>query len=81
MMQLYKLTNTDVTDLRNEYDELMKSIEYLNSILNDENILKNVIYMTLIKKNVLLLQKKSVINCLNKKINREIYLFFLYILI
>ncbi len=42
MMQLYKLTNTDVTDLRNEYDELMKSIEYLNSILNDENILKNV---------------------------------------
>ena len=42
MMQLYKLTNTDVTDLRNEYDNLMKTIEYLNSILNDENVLKNV---------------------------------------
>ena len=42
MMQLYKLTNTDVTDLRNEYDALMKTIEYLNSILNDENVLKNV---------------------------------------
>lgn len=42
LMQLYKLTNTDVTDLRNEFDELKRQIEYLNSILNDENILKNV---------------------------------------
>ena len=42
MMQLYKLTNTDVTDLRNEYDSLMKQIEYLNSILSDEEVLKNV---------------------------------------
>lgn len=42
MMQLYKLTNTDVTDLKNEYEELMKTIEYLNSVLSDENILKGV---------------------------------------
>lgn len=42
MMQLYKLTNTDVTDLRNEFDSLMKQIEYLNSILNDESVLKGV---------------------------------------
>ncbi len=43
MMQLYKLTNTDVTDLRNEHDELLKQIEYLKSVLESEEVLKGVI--------------------------------------
>lgn len=42
MMQLYKLTNTDVTDLENEFEELTKKIEYLKTILNDEEVLKGV---------------------------------------
>ena len=42
MMQLYKLTNTDVTDLENEYNELKSLITYLNSVLNDESVLKGV---------------------------------------
>ncbi|NLC48674.1 MAG: DNA topoisomerase IV subunit A [Tenericutes bacterium] len=43
MMQLYKLTNTDVTDLKNEYDRLIKEIEYFKSILSSEEILLGVI--------------------------------------
>lgn len=42
MMQLYKLTNTDVTDLENEFAELTKKIEYLRTIISDEEVLKNV---------------------------------------
>jgi len=42
MMQLYKLTNTDVTDLKNEFDELTKKIEYLRTVINDEEVLKGV---------------------------------------
>jgi len=42
MMQLYKLTNTDVTDLQNEYNSLIKQIEYLRSVIGDEEILKGV---------------------------------------
>lgn len=43
MMQLYKLTNTDVTLLKNEYDELIKEIEFLKGIINDEEKLKNLV--------------------------------------
>ncbi len=43
LMQLYKLTNTDVTDLKNEREELLKQISYLTSILESEEVLKNVI--------------------------------------
>ena len=43
MMQLYKLTNTDVTDLKNEYERLVKEIEYFRSILGSEEILMGVI--------------------------------------
>lgn len=43
MMQLYKLTNTDVTLLKEEYDKLTKIIELLKEILGSEEILKNVI--------------------------------------
>lgn len=42
MMQLYKLTNTDVTDLQNEHVNLLELIKYLTSVINDENVLKGV---------------------------------------
>lgn len=42
MMQLYKLTNTDVTDLQNEYNDLKKRIDYLKSVINNEEVLKGV---------------------------------------
>ena len=42
MMQLYKLTNTDVTDLQNEHANLLELIKYLTSIINDESVLKGV---------------------------------------
>ena len=43
MMQLYKLTNTDITDLKNEHAELLKLIDYLNKVISDEDVLKSVI--------------------------------------
>ncbi len=43
MMQLYKLTNTDVTLLKEEYDRLIKLINLLKEILGSEEVLKNVI--------------------------------------
>lgn len=42
MMQLYKLTNTDVTELKSEYDRLTKEIEYFKSILESEDVLTGV---------------------------------------
>lgn len=42
MMQLYKLTNTDVTDLQNEHSNLLELIKYLTSVINDESVLKGV---------------------------------------
>ena len=41
-LQLYKLTNTDVTELEEEMKNLEKMIAWLESILNDENVLKGV---------------------------------------
>ncbi len=42
LMQLYKLTNTDVTDLENEFADLTKKIEYLRKVISDEEVLKGV---------------------------------------
>lgn len=42
MMQLYKLTNTDVVELQEEHDNLLKFIEALELILSDEEKLKDV---------------------------------------
>ncbi|MCQ6265952.1 DNA topoisomerase IV subunit A [Fictibacillus sp. WQ 8-8] len=42
-LQLYRLTNTDVTTLENEASELEKKIAYLTGILNSEAKLFNVI--------------------------------------
>ncbi len=42
-LQLYRLTNTDVTTLETEAENLRKSIEYLNSILASPEKLKSVI--------------------------------------
>ncbi|WP_188205912.1 DNA topoisomerase IV subunit A [Alkalibacillus aidingensis] len=43
MLQLYRLTNTDVTELEKEAKELKEQIDYLQSILADEQKLLNVI--------------------------------------
>ena len=43
MMQLYKLTNTDVTELKNEFDALTKEIAYFREILASEDKLMGVI--------------------------------------
>ena len=53
MMRLYSLSNTDVNLLLEEQDNLRKMIEFLNSILNDENVLKKQMKNSLneIKKN------------------------------
>lgn len=42
-LQLYRLTNTDITDLRNEEAELQKTISELMAILNSESKLAKVI--------------------------------------
>ena len=41
-LQLYRLTNTDVNVLKEEHANLLKVIQILESILNDENKLKEV---------------------------------------
>jgi len=43
MLQLYRLTNTDVTVLKERLANLKRIIEELTAILNDENKLKSVI--------------------------------------
>ncbi len=43
MLQLYRLTNTDIVALETEHQELSKTIEDLNAILDDPKILKKVI--------------------------------------
>ena len=39
-MQLYRLSNTDITQLLGEKNDLLRMIEFLNQILNDEEVLK-----------------------------------------
>ena len=48
-LQLYRLTNTDITELEEEAANLRKSIEYLKSILENPSKLKAVIKMELKK--------------------------------
>ncbi len=43
MLQLYRLTNTDITTLQDEKQSLEDNIKELNSILDDDNILRKVI--------------------------------------
>lgn len=43
MLQLYKLTNTDVTLLEEEKEKLNELIKELKTILSDEKVLDNVI--------------------------------------
>ncbi|PAD68531.1 DNA gyrase subunit A [Bacillus sp. 7586-K] len=42
-LQLYRLTNTDITALQNEAEELDKKVKELTSILSDEHVLIKVI--------------------------------------
>ncbi len=41
-LQLYRLTNTDVVELQEEMEKLIKLIEGLKAIINDEEVLKYV---------------------------------------
>lgn len=43
MMQLYKLTNTDVDILKEEFSKLVQEIAYLRSVLDNEDNLKKLI--------------------------------------
>lgn len=54
MLQLYRLTNTDIVTLENENKELDNRIAYLNNILNSDEVLRKVIIDQLkgIKKNI-----------------------------
>ncbi|WP_042472650.1 DNA topoisomerase IV subunit A [Bacillus ndiopicus] len=47
-LQLYRLTNTDITELRAEEEELKKLIEKLTNILNDDKKLARVIKQELL---------------------------------
>lgn len=51
ILQLYRLTNTDITTLQEELDNLTKTIAYLNRILENKEVLKKLIIdeMTKIK--------------------------------
>ncbi len=42
MLQLYKLTNTDIVELQNRAKELEEKIDFCNKILGDEKELKNL---------------------------------------
>ncbi len=48
-MRLRQLTGLEMTKLRAEFDELMKRIEFLNSILNDPAVCRNVMKEELIE--------------------------------
>lgn len=43
MLQLYRLTNTDIVSLENEKSELEKQVEELNAILDSDEVLRSVI--------------------------------------
>ena len=43
MLQLYRLTNTDIVSLQEEKVELEKRIHELNEILDSDDVLRNVI--------------------------------------
>ena len=45
MLQLYRLTNTDIVALEQEHDELSNLIKDLRHILDDHDALLNVIKM------------------------------------
>jgi topoisomerase-4 subunit A len=47
MMRLYSLSNTDINLLLEEQDNLRKMIEFLTSILNDEEVLKKQMKLSL----------------------------------
>lgn len=43
MMQLYRLSNTDITNLENNVSELKAEVDVLNEILSNEKVLKKLI--------------------------------------
>ena len=43
MLQLYRLTNTDIVSLQEEKPELEKRVQRLNEILESDDVLRQVI--------------------------------------
>ena len=64
VLQLYRLTNTDIYALQEEQDSLKKIIEGLKAILNDEEALKYVMKkeLKLIKKEYATPRKTEIVN-------------------
>ena len=63
-MRLYKLSNTDVNLLIEEQDKLHTMINFLNSVINDDEVLKNQIKISLqeIKKEYATPRKTTIID-------------------
>ena len=63
-LQLYRLTNTDITELEAEAENLRRSIEYLNSILENPEKLKAVIKAELkkVKEEYAVPRKSEILN-------------------
>lgn len=68
MLQLYRLTNTDITILNEKLENLRKIIEELTGILNDESKLKGVIKDELrrMKKSMVFQEKPKSVKQLKK---------------
>lgn len=68
MLQLYRLTNTDITVLNEKLENLRKIIEELTGILNDESKLKGVIKDELrrMKKSMVFQEKQKSVKQLKK---------------
>ena len=67
-LQLYRLTNTDITELEKEAENLRKSIEMLNSILENPEKLKAVIKAELkkVKEEYAIPRKSEIMNTLEE---------------
>ncbi len=73
-LQLYRLSNTDIVELEEEFYGLLKEIDSLSEILNDTKILNNIIVKELndIKKNFKDIRKTKIEDEIKEiKINQE----------
>ena len=58
-LRLYRLTNTDVTELKLEYAELVKDISYLESILSSKEVLVSLLVKELEEVNKLIVTPRK----------------------
>ncbi|MFA6627640.1 MAG: DNA topoisomerase IV subunit A [Bacilli bacterium] len=73
MLQLYRLTNTDIISLQNEQTDLRANIETLNRILADESVLLDIIKKELLAtQGVLTSPRRTVIEHKIEDLNVEV---------